>query len=244
LNIGYKNTEIWETKLLQGKIILHTNYSLFIVNCSLFCIFVVQFLKMTIKKIILILAFGVIATSSFAQTNFFAADDDAQTKDFYKRSMRYTSTVLGNFSKGKIDVGAAFLLHSPNDRISFYFDAKINAKRYYNIAGIEIDNVERTEMPILQKKEVSYQSLLVNVGMARAVTRNFILYAAVGVCAQNTDFKNKATPYYTDNYNIPRQGIQHNLGIGALYVTDKKFTFQLGMDLFDLSINTGIGYTW
>jgi len=218
----------------------------------LFCIFAIQFLKMTIKKIILIFAFGVVATLSFAQTNFFGADDDAQTKDFYKRSMRYTATVLGNFSKDKIGVGTAFLLHSPGDRISFYFDAKINAKPKYTIDIVEFDKIEQTTL--LVDTTIHHISFLANVGIARAVTRNFILYAAVGVSAQKTfaegNFCNPVsnpvsdTRYYRKHYNITRQGLQHNFGIGVFYVTDKKFTFQLGMDLFDLSINTGIGYTW
>jgi hypothetical protein len=199
---------------------------------------------MTIKKIILILSFGVLATSSFAQLNFFGADDDALTKDFYKRSIRYTATAVCNLPK--FNVGAAFLLHSPNNRISFYFDAKINTKQKYTIDGWKIDNVGHTQTPI--SKRVTYQYLLANVGIARAVTRNFILYAAVGVCAQNTNFTNneitQETPYSTQYYTIPRQGLQHNFGVGALYVTNKKFTLQLGMDLFDRSINTGIGYTW
>ncbi|MDR1761559.1 MAG: hypothetical protein LBR55_03825, partial [Bacteroidales bacterium] len=186
---------------------------------------------MTIKKIILILAFGVIATSSFAQVNFFGADDDAQTKDFYKRSMRYTVTALCNFPK--YNVGAAFLLHSPYNRISFYFDAKINIQQYYTIDGTEIIDVETTNSI---SKSVRYKYVLANVGIARAVTRNFILYAAVGICAQKTDFSNSAGS--NSYYSIPRQGVQHNFSVGVFYVTDKKFTFQLGMDLFDRSINT------
>lgn len=193
---------------------------------------------MTIKKIFFILAFSVFATTSFAQLNFFGADDDALTKDFYKRSMRYTATAVCNFPK--FNVGAAFLLHSSSNRISFYFDAKINTKQEYTINGWEIDNIEQTQTPI--SKRVSYQYLLANVGIARAVTRNFILYAAVGVVAQKTDFINTAGS--GQNFTIPRQGVQHNFGVGVFYVTNKKFTFQLGMDLFDRSINTGIGYTW
>lgn len=188
---------------------------------------------MTVKKIIFIITFCALATTSFAQQNFFGADDDALTKDFYKRSMHYTATALCNFPKW--NVGAAFMFHSPNDRISFYFDAKINAKQRYTIEGFENNTIAIS-------KSVNYQSLLANVGIARAVTRNFILYAAVGVSAQKTDFKNSAGS--GKNFEIPRQGLQHNFGIGVFYVTNKKLTFQLGMDLFDRSVNTGIGYTW
>jgi len=208
---------------------------------------------MTIKKIILLCAFGIIATAGFTQVNFFGADDDAQTKDFYKRSMHYTAVAVCNFQKfpkfkedstfsfPEFNAGAAFLLHLPTNRISFYFDAKVNAKQQYKIYGTKIDNAEKTTTPVLDSV-VSYQSLLANVGIARAVTRNWIIYAAVGVSAQNTNFKNKHES--GQNFTIPRQGVRHNFGAGVLYVTDKKFTFQLGMDLLDRSINTGIGYTW
>ncbi len=191
---------------------------------------------MTIKKIILIFAFGVLSATSFAQINFFGTDDDAQTKDFYKRSMRYTATAVCNFPK--FNIGAAFLLHSQQDRISFYFDAKVN-KRTYDIEGFEID-AEQNKLPITES--VKYDYLLANIGIARGVTRNWIIYAAVGVVAQRTDLSNEIGSGRI--FTIPRQGLQHNFGVGAFYVTDKKITIQLGMDLFDRSINTGIGYTW
>ncbi|MDR2962444.1 MAG: hypothetical protein LBU90_02205 [Bacteroidales bacterium] len=192
---------------------------------------------MTLKKIISIVAFGFFAVSGVSQTNFFANDDDALTKDFYKRSLHYTATALCNFPKW--NVGAAFVIHSSVNRISFYFDAKINTLQRYTIHGWEFD-AEGQKTAI--SKSVPYNNLLVNAGIARGVTRNVMLYAAVGFRAQSTDFTNTAGS--GQSFTIPRQGLQHNLGLGVIYITDRKFTFQAGMDLSDLSINTGIGYTW
>lgn len=186
------------------------------------------------KQFIIALSLLLLTLSGFSQINFFTSDaNDSLTTDFYKRNLKLTALVIGNIQSK--DVGASFFIHNPDDRISYYFDFKTNLKSDYVISGTEINGNG------IQQKIIPYRSFICNVGIARGFTRNWFIYGATGFVAKRSYFENSTTDTYS--YNIPNHGMWYNLSLGAMYVSDNKISVQAGMDLYNKSINFGLGYT-
>lgn len=188
-----------------------------------------------IQKTGLFLSFMLIAMLGFSQINFFSADiDDSLSTDFYKRNNKITCIVLGNLPSKQ--VGASFFIHNPTNRISYYIDCKTNIEQRYVISGTEIGGTG------IQQKKIPYRSINFNVGIARGITRNWFIYGATGIIAQRSYFENESSNAYS--YSIPKHGMWYNVGFGGMYVSEMNLSIQAGMDIYDRSINFGIGYTW
>lgn len=172
---------------------------------------------------------------SYAQINFFTnQSDDSLTTDFYKRSLKTTAIVLGNSKT--YDIGVSIFRHNSIDRISLYADFKINTQHRYVITGTEINGLGITQ------KKIPYRSFSCNIGIARAVTRNWFVYAAPGFVAQRSYFENTVGDAYS--YTISKHGMWYNMTFGGLYVADNKLSVQAGMDIFNKNLQIGIGYTF
>jgi hypothetical protein len=187
------------------------------------------------KSYLCIIVLLLLCQVGFSQINFFTTDaDDSLTTDFYKRNKNVTALVLANVKNGQF--GASFFVHNSTDRISYYVDCKTNFQTTYVIKGDEINGNGTAQ------KSVPYTSFSMNFGVARAFTRNTFVYASTGIVARKTYFENSVGSAYS--FIIPNHGMWYNLGFGALYVTNKNFSLQAGVDLFDKSINLGLGYTF
>lgn len=192
--------------------------------------------KAQFKLFVTIICTFCISLSGMAQINFFDSNEkDLATKDFYKRSVKYTVNAI--ISTPNLETGLSFFSHQPIDRVSYYFDFKTNIIGSYDITGEEINGTG-----IIQKK-VRYRSATTNIGIGHGFTRNLVIYASLGMVAQKTyDFKNTIASGY--NFFVSKHGLYPNYGIGLLYVDNSKWSGQFGIDLYDRSISFGCGYTW
>lgn len=188
-----------------------------------------------LKRGLLLLSIGLLSVlSGYAQFNFFTnQDDDSLSTDFYTRSLNYTALAIGNIKT--YDVGFSLFIHNQTDRISWYFDCKTNTHSRYVITGTEIEGSGITQ------KKIPYRSLTCNIGIARAVTRNWFVYAAPGFVAQRSYYTNTVDAAYS--YSIPKHGMWYNITCGGMYVSDNRISAQIGMDLYYKTIQIGLGYS-
>lgn len=171
----------------------------------------------------------------FSQFNFFTSDTpDSTSKNFY--SQNFSTTIVGVWNIKQKDAGITCLLHNQENKVSYYVSAKTNITSTYTISGNEINGTG------IQQKLIPYRTLDFSVGIARGVTRNWILYIGNGFVAKRSYFENSTTDTYT--YSIPHHGMWYNIHIGGMYVTNSKLTLMGGMDTYSRTINFGIGYTW
>ncbi|HON51791.1 MAG TPA: hypothetical protein P5243_00600 [Bacteroidales bacterium] len=173
--------------------------------------------------------------ASFAQYNFFTAQtNDSLTTDFYKRSLRVTTIVL--YQMNVHDIGASFFIHNSLDRISYYIECKTNLPGRYVITGNQLQGLGVSQMI------VPYRSFSCNIGIARAVTRNWFVYAAPGFVAQRTYYTNTENSLFT--YTIPKHGMWYTATFGGMYAANNKLSAQAGIDIFNKNLLVGIGYTF
>ena len=191
-------------------------------------------IKITHKKFLCI-ALILVSIQGFSQINFFTSESfDSLSNNFYSRNSKITCIALGNYSNK--EAGAAFVIHNTEDKISYIIGLKTNIPSRYIITGNEIGGTG------IQQKKIPYRILGFDVGIARGVTRNWMIFATSGFVAQKSYFENSTSDLYA--YSIPNHGMWYNLNFGGMYISNNNLSFLAGMDILKRTINIGIGYTW
>lgn len=170
----------------------------------------------------------------YGQEHFFTESaDDSLTTDFYKRSIRISITA--NCMIKTYDAGISLTLHNGHDKLSYYMQYLTNTKQSYIVKGNEIAGEQ------IMEKQIPYSSHLLQIGIAKAVTRNWLIFAAQGFQFQQSAY----TPVAYDDfyYSIQKQGMKYAISFGAIYVADNKITASVGIDTFNKLLHLGVGYS-
>ncbi|MBP5723850.1 MAG: hypothetical protein J6X18_09810 [Bacteroidales bacterium] len=172
---------------------------------------------------------------AFGQVNFFTNDDtDSLATGFYQRGKKITVLAAANYPT--MQFGAAFFIHNNENKASYYVECKTNGSRRATISGVECHGEGTRE------KEIAFTATSFNVGLGRGITKNWFLYAGVGVVLKTTNYENEVEDNY--RYTVPYNDVWLNIPLGAMYVIDKNFSIAIGTELYDRCINVGFGYTW
>ncbi|MBR5432906.1 MAG: hypothetical protein IK117_00550 [Bacteroidales bacterium] len=172
---------------------------------------------------------------SFSQVNFFTDDEsDSLATNFYQRGKNVTTLLVANYPS--MQFGTAFFIHNNENKASYFVEFKTNGSRRSKISGVECYGEGTRE------KEIAYTASTFNVGLGRGFTKNWFVYAGVGVVMKITDYENEVEDNY--RYTVPYNDVWFNVAVGAMYVMDKNFSVMIGTDLYDRCVNVGLGYTW
>lgn len=168
-----------------------------------------------------------------AQVNFFTQDNDSLAQSFYARSQSITLVATAVLPAQVFGVSCFF--HNNADYVSYYCGFATNGVQQTTITALEKDGTATTQ------SHVPFTYVQAHVGVAQGLTRNLFAYVHTGFVYTYSDFANIQGDLYSYSY-IP-EGMNMLLGMGVLYVTESKLSFQAGMQSFRRSFVVGIGYT-
>ena len=172
-------------------------------------------------------------SSLSAQVNFFTKDTDSLAQSFYARSESVTFIATSVLPTQVF--GVSCFVHNNADYVSYYFGFATNGVQKTTITATEKNGTSTTQ------SQVPFTYMQTHVGVAQDITRNLFVYLHTGFVYTYSAFANTRNDLYS--YSDIPQGMNMLLGMGVLYVTESKLSFQAGMQSFRRSFVIGMGYT-